>query len=240
MSARTRGIRRPTPGARPPNESGASSTLSTQNLAPSGNRSDSDEGEEQKEESIFGGDHNAVMDWPNPTNAQVVDGVVVPLAADLAKKSTAKRTKDTKWTAAMEEKLVNAVYGLKAHANTDIGKYKKWDLVKAKLVSDRDFAAVEGLAEKSSQAFEVKFKSLMKNFMNSHSIDKEGANLSGLDGDTLSSFNRVDNALYAMALECWEQDDSKREKTEKEKKRNASMLTYVKDCRRSQWCLPMQ
>jgi hypothetical protein len=41
----------------------------------------------------------------------------------------------------------------------------------------------------------------MKNFMNSHSIDKEGANLSGLDGDTLSSFNRVDNALYAMALE---------------------------------------
>ena len=176
--------------------------------------------------------------WPNPANAQVVDGVVVPLAADLAKKSTAKRTKDTKWTAAMEEKLVNAVYGLKTHANTDIAKYKKWDLVKAKLVSDRDFAAVEGLAEKSSQAFEVKFKSLMKSFVNSHSIDKEGANLSGLDGDTLSSFNRVDNALYAMALECWEQDDSKREKTEKEKNRNASMLTYEREGLSAQSVVP--
>ncbi len=140
MSGRTRGIRRPTPGARAPNESGAFSTLSSQNSAPSDNRSDSDEGEEQSEESIFGGDHNAVMDWSNPTNAQVVDGVVVHLAADLAKKSTAKHTKDTKWTAAMEEKLVSAVYGLKAHANTDIAKYKKSDSVKAKLVSDRDFA----------------------------------------------------------------------------------------------------
>jgi len=197
MSGRTRGVRHPTPGARATNESAASGSSVSQLLAE--NRSDSEELEEEGE-------------WPNPTNAQVIDGVVFPLAADLAKRSTAKRTKDTKWSTTMEEKLAAVVYSVKAHLNTDIAKYKKWDLVKAKLVADRDFLTVEGLADKSSQAFEVKFKALMKHFMTSHSIENEGANLSGLDGDTLSSFNRLDNTLYAMALEVWEQDDSKRER----------------------------
>jgi hypothetical protein len=94
------------------------------------------------------------------------------------------------------------------------------------LIADRDFQNVEGLADKTSQAYEVKFKALMKAFMTSHSIENEGANLSGLDGDVLSNFNQKDNCLYAMALEAWEQDDSKKEKSEKEKRRNASMLSY--------------
>jgi len=211
MSGRTRRVRHPTPGARATNESAASGSSASQFLAE--NRSDSEELDEEGE-------------WPNSTNAQVIDGVVFPLAADLAKRSTAKRTKDTKWSTTMEEKLAAVVYSLKAHLNTDIAKYKKWDLVKAKLVADRDFLTVEGLADKSSQAFEVKFRALMKHFMTSHSIENEGANLSGLDGDTLSSFNRLDNTLYAMALEVWEQDDSKKEKSDKEKRRNASMLSY--------------
>ena len=126
----------------------------------------------------------------------------------------------------MEEKLLAIVYSMKAHVNTDVPKYKKWDLVKAKLIADRDFESVDGLAEKISQAYEVKFKALMKSFMTSHSIENEGANLSGLDGDVLSNFNRKDNCLYAMALEVWEQDDSKKEKSDKEKRRNASMLSY--------------
>jgi hypothetical protein len=124
MSGRTRGVRNPTPGARPTNESAASVSSASQVLAE--NRSDSEELEEEGE-------------WPNPNHAQVIDGVVLPLAADLAKRSTAKRTKDTKWSTTMEEKLAAVVYSVKAHLNTDIAKYKKWDLVKAKLVADRDF-----------------------------------------------------------------------------------------------------
>ena len=170
MSGRTCGVRRPTPGARATNESGASSSSASQRLAQSGNRSDS---EELEEESLFHADNSAELEWPNPTNAQVVDGVVVPLASDLAKKSTAKRTGGTKWSTTIEEKLAATVYSLKAHLNTDIAKYKKWDLVKAKLVVDRDFSTVAGLADKSSQAFEVKFKGLMKHFMTSHSIENE-------------------------------------------------------------------
>jgi len=197
-------------------------------LAQPGHRSDSDDEEEGKEDSQFHIDHSN-PNRPQPNNSQIVGGVVVPLAIDLAKKSTAKHTKDTKWTTAMEEKLVSTVYAMKAHIITDVSKNKKWEQVKAKIVEDRDFAAVEGLAEKTGQAFEVKFKALMKKFMASHSIDKEGANLSGLDGDVLSHFNRVDNCLYAMALEQWEQDESKKEKTEKEKSRNRSMLTHERN-----------
>jgi len=53
MPGRTRGIRNPTPGAKPANESGASSTSSAQNLAPSDHHSDSEAEEEERDESLF-------------------------------------------------------------------------------------------------------------------------------------------------------------------------------------------
>ena len=125
MSGRTtRGIRHPTTGARSAVEASASSTSSQQILAQPGHRSDSDDEEEGKEDSQFYVDPTNA-DWPQPLNSQIVGGVVVPLATDLAKKSTAKHTKDTKWTTAMEEKLVAAVYAMKAHIITDVAKNKK-------------------------------------------------------------------------------------------------------------------
>ena len=80
--------------------------------------SEEEDEEEQKDDSMTNDD------WPNTANSQIVGGIVVPLAVDLAKKSTAKHTKDTKWTAAMEEKLVTNVYAMKAHIITDIPKHK--------------------------------------------------------------------------------------------------------------------
>jgi len=100
-----------------------------QALAPSDHRSDSDDDGEEKEENFFPVPTETEDEFPTPSNALIVDGIVIPAAGDLAKKSTAKRTKDIKWTTAMEEKLLAAVFSKKAHINTDIPKYKKWDLV---------------------------------------------------------------------------------------------------------------
>jgi len=128
MSGRTRGVRNPTPGARPTNESAASVSSASQVLAE--NRSDSEELEEEGE-------------WPNPNHAQVIDGVVLPLAADLAKRSTAKRTKDTKWSTTMEEKLAAVVYSVKARIRLSAVRYNFWDLAQLRLSPER--LLIEGL-----------------------------------------------------------------------------------------------
>ena len=87
----------------------------------------------------------------------------------------------------MEEKLVSTVLAEKAYIKTDITMAKKFDIVKAKLILDRDFMSIVGMADKSGQAFEKKFKTLLKSFKTRHALDSEGANLSGLDGDTLAT-----------------------------------------------------
>jgi len=67
------------------------------------------------------------------------------------KKTTHKKTTDVKWTIEMEEKLVAAVLGLKAHVKTNITVEKKYELVKAQLLQDRDFSAC---FDKTGQAFQ--------------------------------------------------------------------------------------
>jgi hypothetical protein len=144
-------------------------------------------------------------------------------------KSTAKSTSDVRWTTIMEEKLVSTVLAEKAYIKTDITMAKKFDIVKAKPILDRDFMSVAGMADKSGQAFEKKFKTLLKSFRTRHALDSEGANLSGLDGDTLVNMNRLDSALYAISLEIEHADEKRRVLTEKEKHRNKAMLMYEAD-----------
>ncbi len=146
-----------------------------------------------------------------------------------AKKSTAKLTSDVRWTTMMEEKLVSTVLAEKAYIKTDITMAKKFDIVKAKLILDRDFMSIVGMADKSGQAFEKKFKTLLKSFRTRHALDNEGANLSGLDGDTMANMNRLDAALYAISLEIEHADEKRRVLTEKEKHRNKAMLVYEAD-----------
>ena len=129
----------------------------------------------------------------------------------------------------MEEKLVGTVLAEKAYIKTDITMAKKFDIVKAKLILDRDFMSIVGMADKSGQAFEKKFKTLLKSFRTRHALDTEGANLSGLDGDTLVNMNRLDSALYAISLEIEHADEKRRVLTEKEKQRNKAMLVYEAD-----------
>ena len=129
----------------------------------------------------------------------------------------------------MEEKLVSTVLAEKAYIKTDITMAKKFDIVKAKLILDRDFMSIAGMADKSGQAFEKKFKTLLKSFRTRHALDSEGANLSGLDGDTLANMNRLDSALYAISLEIEHADEKRRVLTEKEKHRNKAMLVYEAD-----------
>ena len=81
MPGRTRGVRHPTPGARPPNEPIASSTSMAQTLAPSDRRSDSNDDGEEKEENFSPVPAETEDEFPNSSNALVVDGIVIPVAA---------------------------------------------------------------------------------------------------------------------------------------------------------------
>lgn len=140
------------------------------------------------------------------------------------KKSTAKLTSDAKWTSTMEEKLVERVMAEKAYIKTDVTMSKKFDIVKSKLILDREFMVIAGMAEKTGQAFEKKFKSLLKSFRIRHALDVEGANIGGLGGDTMANMNRFDKNLYAISKEIEASFEKRRVVMEKENQRNKSML----------------
>jgi len=141
-------------------------------------------------------------------------------------KGPKKKTQDVKWTPTMEEKLIAVVIRERAYMRTDISKDNKFEIVKSKLLLDRDFNTLDGMAEKTGQAFKKKYEQLMTNFKRRHALDSEGANLSGLDGDRVSSMSRLDNMLYTIGLESEQLKEKQKLLTEKEKDRNRSCLTY--------------
>jgi hypothetical protein len=141
-------------------------------------------------------------------------------------KGPKKKTNDFKWTSIMEEKLIAVVIKERAYMRTDISKDNKFEIVKSKLLLDRDFNTLDGMAEKTGQAFKKKYEQLLSNFKKRHALDAEGANLSGLDGDRVSSMSRLDNMLYTIGLETEKLKEKQKLLSEKEKERNRSMLTY--------------
>jgi hypothetical protein len=130
--------------------------------------------------------------------------------------STRKKTSDVKCTATMEEILVVAVLQEKAHLRTNVTVEKKYELVKACLCKDRDFAAY---LDKTPQAFQKIFHSIVKSFKTKYAFDAEGANLSCLDPEMFEKLSSLDQSLYDMCYELAQADEKNKLLTEKEREK---------------------
>jgi hypothetical protein len=137
-----------------------------------------------------------------------------------------KKSADAKWTPIQEEKLVAVVMAEKAYIKTEVTVQKKFEMVAAKLLLDRDFFLDAAFAGKEWQAFQKKFNKLKDNFKARYAFDEEGANLSGLDGNTRASMSSMDSMLFAMLSEVEAASEQRKLLTEKEKERNKSCLRH--------------
>lgn len=105
---------------------------------------------------------------------------------------------------------------LKHSAHLDGGKkmHEKWRSVYNDLYQHKDFSSHREENSFNASSVQAKFKSLIKSIKDKYALEKEGANLSGLQ-----EVNDVDSLLIDIAKD---QMMSKQEKIENEEKKNNS------------------
>jgi hypothetical protein len=154
-------------------------------------------------------------------NDSTAPTILPPKAAERKKKSA-----DAKWTKTQEQKLVAAVLGEKAYIRTEISQQKKYEVIAAKLMRDRDFNSDPAFTGKEWQAYKKKFDKLMDALKTGLSLESEGANLSKYEDSKIALLSPTDSMLYTMALELETAHEVKKLLSEKEKECNRSCLRH--------------
>jgi hypothetical protein len=165
-------------------------------------------------------------EYEGPLDSEPASPNVAAAASQIRPKNT-KKTADVRWTDIMKDKLVQQVYYVKAYKRTNQTKEQKFTQIQNCLEADRDFEVLAGTG-KCWETFKSQWDAIFKKFKAKYAIDAEGSNLSILNPDVYEQYTGRERILHDIALEIEQLDESKREKSEKEKKIRSSCLTHEK------------
>lgn len=130
-----------------------------------------------------------------------------------------RKAKSVQWTEHTEMVLVALIYKLKAYKKTDETAQSKYEKVTTQFFQH---AMCVSFTPVKYTSLQKKFERLLKSVSEKFSLETEGANLSGLPEDV----PKVTRILYDMKVELLMTEQAKVAQTEKEKKRELSMLTH--------------
>lgn len=127
----------------------------------------------------------------------------------------------------MRDKLTQQVFMTKAYKRTRQTMKEKYEAIQKCLEADRDFSEIAGTG-KSWSAFQSQSNTIMGTFKAKYALDGEGAYLSCLDPAAFERFSETERVLWDMAEEIENLDEASKERTEKEKRKNAACLIHEK------------
>jgi len=141
-----------------------------------------------------------------------------------AGEGAAKKGKDHRWTTKQMELLVGGVYKEDAYIRRGPAFPIKYGKIMKALETNENFKDYEW-KDKTWQSFQRQFDRIYDKFVEEKALEKEGANLSGLDYERMTPIERC---LLDIFNERKEMDEDKIAQTEKEKKKKAQMKGHEK------------